>query len=87
VERHCAKLGKGSGLKLNIHSNKPNHPLSPNSYLKTTGEMQYRKKNSYKIYYQLADPSNWLLFSGVMPLPLSSCPKGDSGLILPDMKG
>eukprot|EP01047_Picozoa_sp_COSAG01_P017634 COSAG01_NODE_937_length_12628_cov_12.665257_18_plen_77_part_00 len=43
--------------------------------------------NSSNIFYQSWLPSNWFEFSGVMPLLSSSCPSGDSVLILPDMNG
>lgn len=37
--------------------------------------------------YQSAVPSNWLLFSGVIPFEANNCPRGESTLILPLMKG
>ena len=43
--------------------------------------------NAAHFDYQSAVPSNWLEFSGVIPLVANNCPKGESTLIFPDMKG
>ena len=57
------------------------------SYLYIAQNMQESYKEPNLIYFQSAVPSNWLEFSGVIPLVANSWPRGESTLIVPLMKG
>jgi hypothetical protein len=47
----------------------------------------YFDSKRFFLTHQSAVPSNWLEFSGVMPLLASNFPRGESTLIFPDMNG